>query len=847
MTAEKVKSLALSLLKADSEEEVISILKTAGYWDNKAAWRLYGDKEGNFAQIGNQQSLPEASLVEKAVNCVDTRLMLESGLKGIDPESGDAPVSVRDAVAMFFEGRRAEDNQAGTLLNWESSKRKKESQQITIAATGGRPTQGRRTKRMCLTLCDRGEGQSRARLPHTILSLNAKNKQRIKFVQGKFNMGGSGALRFCGQQGIQLVISRRHPKLVKMESPGDSTANCWAVTVVRREEPSNESGTPIHSEYTYLAPVGAESSPRRGEVLSFASPSLPLMPVGNEAYKEEIEWGTAIKLYEYETTGTQSNVLMKGGLLFAMERLMPEVALPIRMHECRDYGGKEGSYETTIAGLVVRLEDGRGDNLEPGFPKSTKLYAAGTKMTAKIYAFKEDKASTYLHNEGVIFQINGQAHGHLPKNIFSRRKKVNLPRLKDSLLVIVDCSELTVTQREDLFMSSRDRLSDKEIRRSIEDEIMEMLKSHSALKELQQKRRNEDVESKLSEERPLEEVLGKVFRSSPALKALFLEGQRLTKPFKSNTHGGSGEEDGEGSGSKKEQDAKEKFVGKKHPTYFEVKGVSSDTIYRRNAELGRRSKIPFRTDVEDEYFDRAIDRGTHEMEIVDEDDFSIPSGNFNLDSGEGTLTISLPPEAEVDESFTLQVTVNDPTLIEPFVSLIRIRLIEKQKKPFGSRVKKKPKHIGGGRDGTGSGIDLPTVISVKEDDKHWKRHHFTHNVACHVESDPISDENCNGKEQYKHVFYINLDNNALKTEKKYSKQNSRLLEAKFKYAIVLLGIAMIHNESDLLANNDSDGETTIQDQIRKVVSAMAPMILPMIDQLSGLDEAELESFGMIED
>jgi len=838
MTNDEIKDLALMLLRADTEGEVIGILKQAGYWDDPNAWRLYGDKEGNWSQVGNQQSFPEASLVEKVVNSVDTRLMLDCLKRGIDPESDQAPTSVRDAVAMFFENRRATDDEAGTLLNWDSGKRKKESHQITIAATGGRPIQGRKdNKKMCLTICDQGEGQSALRLPKTILSLNAKNKQRIRFVQGKFNMGGSGALRFCGDEGVQLVISRRHPDLAKVEGSTDPTADNWSLTVVRREEPSEESGKPVHSEFTYLAPVGSDHSPRQGEVLNFSADTLPLMPVHDEPYKREVNHGTAIKLYEYETKVRQSHVLMKGGLLFALERLMPEVALPIRMHECRGYKGKEGSFETPLAGLVVRLEDGRGDNLEPGFPKSAKLYAAGTQMTAKIYAFKEDRAATYLQDEGVIFQINGQAHGYLPKSIFSRRRKVALPRLRDSLLVIVDCSALTTKQREDLFMTSRDRLTDNEIRYEVEEEIMEMLKNNSALKQLQQERRNQDIESKLDEERPLEEVLGKVLKASPTLQKLFLAGQRLSKPFQTNKKGGSGDNGDDGGGSKDTKTDGQPFVGKRHPTFFEVKGVHSGQIYRRNCELGRRVRIDFRTDVENEYFDRATDRGTFDIEIVDEDEFTTPNGNFVLDDGDGHLSFSLPPEADADDAFTLQVTVDDPTLTEPFINLIRLRALPKQTRKSGSKKKKKSRSKGGGTQGQGVGIDLPEVIPVRTDDERWNRHHFTPDTACHVETDPVVGDD--GKVIDVHTFFINLDNNSLKTEMKYSKQDPRLLEAKFKYANVLLGLAMLHDDDQHGKGDDSD-RPRVQDRIRAVSQAIAPVLLPMIDQLSGLDESEFE-------
>jgi hypothetical protein len=33
----------MDLVRADSEEQVIQLLKDAGYWNNPAAWRLFGD------------------------------------------------------------------------------------------------------------------------------------------------------------------------------------------------------------------------------------------------------------------------------------------------------------------------------------------------------------------------------------------------------------------------------------------------------------------------------------------------------------------------------------------------------------------------------------------------------------------------------------------------------------------------------------------------------------------------------------------------------------------------------------------------------------------------------------
>ena len=188
------KSLCLSLLRSDTEEEVIQILKSAGYWDDASAWRLYGDKEGNFATAGSQQAEPEAALVEKIINSVDARLISKCLMQKIEPESAAAPNSIREAVAVFYEGKKSGQS-GGSIIEWNQVQRREEAKNITLAATGT-------NKYVCITIADLGEGQSPNRIPDTILSLNKKNKQRIRFVQGKFNMGGTGVLRHCHKNSL---------------------------------------------------------------------------------------------------------------------------------------------------------------------------------------------------------------------------------------------------------------------------------------------------------------------------------------------------------------------------------------------------------------------------------------------------------------------------------------------------------------------------------------------------------------------------------------------------------------------------------------------------------------------
>lgn len=808
MNNEDKKNLALNLLRADTASDVITLLRHANLWDDHNKWRLYGDKEGNRASVGNQQAAPENALAEKVINSVDALLLRECRVRGIDPESKDnAPHSVRQAVAKFFKGENPIDHEtARNLTHWSSSERTKQSREITIAATGAKPGSKRN---MCLTITDKGEGQSPNKIPETILSLNSKNKQGIAFVQGKFNMGGSGALIFC-EESLQLVISRRHPELVDSE---DQDGDLWGVTVVRREAPRQRDGDSIHSEYTYLAPVGYEERPREGKVMRFKADSLPIMPIENRAYDAPLHWGTAIKLYEYKTKSAgQSNILMRDGLLYAMERLLPEIALPVRMHECRDFAGRTGSFDTTLSGLVTRLEDGRGDNLEPGFPISAILNIKGCYINARIYLFKDGAGKTYLDKEGVIFAINGQSHGHFHKSIFGRPKRVGLGRLKDSLVVLLDCSSLDVRQREDLFMSSRDRLTDMPIRKDIENEVQKILKTNESLKRIQNERRQRDLDNKLSEDKPLADVLNKIITGSPVLQNFFGSGRKLANPFPKKPDDKQGNK----------INPRTPFVGKEYPSYFHFHKKKAGDYLHRNTERGRTCKIAFDTDAENKYFDRSINPGKVSVAIMSHVDIDI-SYNITLDAGKSILSLDLPQSVKVGDKLLIKVSVEDGGQANTFENKAALTVIEKSDRKSGSNKKTL-------RDAMG--MDLPKIVPVKEGDDNWVRHEFVKEDACHIISE--ADDSSGEENSIINTFYININNVHLGHELKSAPQSAKILEAKYKYGNVLLGLALMKHYHE--QKNDDD----YMPEIRVILRALSPVLLPIINSLSGIDEQMLE-------
>lgn len=834
MTAPK--QLCLDLLQADTEEAVIAILKTAGYWEDPNAWRFFGDRENNFSTIGNQQSRPEAALTEKVVNAIDARLMCECMTRGVAPTSGAAPRSIKDAVAQFTSSKIAGTSSGGSIQGWTNTQRREESKGITVAVTGSK-------RRPCVTISDAGEGQSPHLMPQTFLSIDKSNKLRIPFVQGKFNMGGTGVLQFCGRSNLQFIVTRRNPEIVRAMAEDDHTTGLWGFTVVRRE---TGKGGVKNSVYTYLAPVGMETNPRYGEVLRFSAESLCLMPDGNKPYARPISSGSAIKLYEYDMKGFSSHALRRDGLLSRLEAMLPEPALPIRIHECRDYGGHVGSFETTLVGLSVRLDDNRGDNIEGGFPDSIPFKVDGENMTACIYAFKADRAETYRTNEGIIFTINGQTHGAIPKTIFSRTK-VKMGRLADSLLVTIDCTEISVRAREDLFMNSRDRLRNTELRKVLEDQLEDILKQHPGLRELRERRQREEIEKRLEQSRPLEEVLEKLLKASPSLSRLLQSGSRILKPFKKGLTQGKDSDKVDGRKGEKP------FVGQSHPTYFKFQNKPYGAILCRGVEVGRRCRISFETDVVNDYFKRAEYPGRFHVEVLEPTGIDEPNWSLTPHDGLASLSLGMPEGFVVGDKMTLQFTVEDDVLSEPFVNIATLTATPETEHHSGSD--KQRDGTGSGGDSSGpSGIALPNIIEVGETD--WDKYMFDRYTACDI----VQDADDESEDDAIYTFRINVDNVHLQTEIKAGAEDPRLPRTKFVFGNVLVGLALIQhfNEREKSrSGDDSNGnengqsklpeELTVEVFVREATRAMAPFILPMINRLGALSEDEVASLGAVGD
>ena len=832
------KRLCSQLLRADSEEFVIGILREAGYWDRPEFWRYYGGVENNWGQSGNQQSLAEAALAEKIVNSVDARLINECRVRDIIPSSTDAPQSIRSAVARFFEDSIGDKIATGGYIeDWGDNKIRDVAEQITLTATGQRPDE------LNLTISDCGEGQSASRLPDTILSLNKNNKMYIPFVQGQFNQGGTGALRFCGAHNLQLVISKRNPSLLNGET--DSRDAEWCFTVVRRERPE---GGRKNSIYTYLAPngVGQTEKDREGSVLSFPGETFGIFPNDVGPYERHAKYGTAIKLFDYKFIGDRSNILRGRSLLSRLDLLLPEIALPVRLYEYRhDRRGTHlevGSRRTTMSGLLRRIRKNSA-NVEKGFPISAPIQPEGEKMIAHIFAFVPEGTSRpgddagegnqgrrlggvrgYRKREGVLFVRNGQTQGTFPKDFF-RREAVMMKPLADDLLVFVECDTLSDSVREDLFMPSRDRLAENDFRQALVDTLEKTIRECEELRALRNRRQQERLNARLEDEKPLADVLQSLIKNSPNLTTLLQLGQRISAPFKSK--------------ETKSED-KAEFKGEVYPSYFKTKGVQYGTVAKFARPINHRIRLTFETDARNDYFTRSAERGSFDLTRLDlnSSEKKIGVTGPNLRNGIATVTLDLPVEAKVGDQITFIARVSDARAAFENQVIVTVLPSSKHKKGRPSR-RRPPGDKKGNERERPMEVAPPKIRRIYRE--HWEEEGFDENTAMMVS--PLGYTEDESGEL--HEFRINMDNSPLVNESKQKRltpDQDKLLREQFLYANVLIGLSLLLEDKKTKRSEELDDHTsrdTIEDRIEWTCRSVAPFIPALVS----LGSSELEADG----
>jgi len=315
--------------------------------------------------------------------------------------------------------------------------RREQAEEIQIVADGT-------PRDTSVIIYDNGEGQYPNDFEDTFLSLLRGNKNEIHFVQGKYNMGGSGAIVFCGRSGYQLIGSKRYNGLGK-----------FGYTLIRQHPLSKEEErTKKNTWYEYL-------------VINDAIPAFETGEMNLRLHNRKFKTGTVIKLYSYQFPSGYSGFAQD--LNQSINEYLFEPALPILTVEKKERYPNNKVLELDLYGLKRRLEesteyiddDGRfSEEYEDELFGKMKVNCYVFKAKVKNWDVKKTKEQIqrrfFKNNMAVLFSMNGQVHGHYTSEFITRSLKMSI--LKNHLLIHVDCTKMDYNFRKELFMASRDRL-----------------------------------------------------------------------------------------------------------------------------------------------------------------------------------------------------------------------------------------------------------------------------------------------------------------------------------------------------------------------------------------------------
>ena len=582
------------LFKSDGEVEVSDIIRENDLLGNSSNWLPYGGTKNNFASFENQQSNAVPALIEKLTNSIDSMILKKCRIRGIDPKSLlEAPRSLVKAVEVFFNIPQ------GELGKIPVSQRREMSLDIQLIATGRKEDKGD------LIIFDNAEGQNPQDFAETFLSLGKSNKNEIKFVQGKFNMGSTGAVVFCGKNRYQLIGSKLNMDIFDRDKYED---NKFGFTLVRRHPLSSQEGEQYKSTwYEYFA-------------INKTIPSFNIDQIDLKLHKTKFKSGTIIKLFSYELPRGCRGVI-RGRLYHALNQVLYKPALPFMLMD-RRYDVKKDLASFYVYGNHTRLEDERRNILEI---KPIYLSSEGPdigKFNIKIFLLKENEDKSkekesirnYIGDYPVTFIVDGKIHGHRSKLFIKNKLKLNF--LERFLMLCIDCTNLKTDFKQDIFMANRWGLKETDKLGILEDKIIEMVAKNDILISLNNEKKERLIGGSKSEKG--QKLIKDMLIKNPATDNL-KEFLNKIGDFQLPQTGKSSSKNNKLKKGKKRgfDKKKDNIVSKRFPSIFKIKSkINEDGKFVKGIPLGGNGKINFETDVQDDYFYRLRDKGRLEMKIL---------------------------------------------------------------------------------------------------------------------------------------------------------------------------------------------------------------------------------------
>ncbi len=768
------------LFRSSIEGEVHAVLMDCELIESPENWKPYGGNDNNYGVVENQQASPIPALVEKITNSIDAILERRCLEEGIDPKSAEAPASIKDGVTRFFPEQK----------NWDlSALRKQQSEMLQIIADGPR-------LETSLVIFDEGVGQAPEDFEDTFLSLLRGNKNEIHFVQGKYNMGGAGAVVFCGKHRYQLVASKRFDN--------DSE---FGFTLVRRHPlTASEEVTRKNTWYEYL-------------VIDGMIPSFKIDELDLGLANRKFTTGSVIKLYSYDLPSGSRSVISRD-LNQSLNEYLFSPALPVLTVDTAARYPDDRNLERDLFGLQRRLEEDNSKYVQVFFSDEVNDAEIGSlKVTSYVFHARAERKSSkdtrntiqrefFKNRMSVIFSMNGQVHGHLTSEFITRSLK--FPLLKDHLIIHVDCTGVKTSVRNELFMASRDRLKGGEESRALRRRLVQLL-ANGRLKEINASRKASlniegndaaDLLRNMTRNMPLKQDLAKLLNQTFLLKDE-RDGKR-NKPKQSSR-------------TQTQKLDKHEFNPQRFPSTFQIDVKTKDKSGFPLVMLpaGSEKTIRFSTDVEDQYFDRVSEPGELRLALLGPEPTESSGGNglgdltdinevLNIvksSPASGTIRVHVNAKEELSVGEAIKVRAE---LTQPSGTLAQVFMV-KISDPENKKTTKKPGNTPDDR----LGLPEPVMVYKESRDDHtgsiltWEKLdengiEMSHETVVH----PLADEDGLGS------IYVNMDSTALlnyrsglKTEEAISVAEKRYFSAVYFHTLFLFAITknrkyLLHREVD---------------------------------------------------
>lgn len=711
------KKMLLELYNASDSESLYKLIVSYGL-DTSEYWKPYGGNMNNAGIFENQQSSPENALVEKLTNSIDAILMKECMIRGIQPKdktSSKVPQTINAAINLFFNV----DN--GKWENIVATERNRIAQDIQIILTGDKKTPN-------VAIYDNGEGQNPSNFENTFLSIARGNKNDVPFVQGKYNMGSTGALVFCGgKHRYQMIISRRNTKL-------NDSDGLIGFTLVRRHilTPEEEPKYKL-TWYEYL-------------VINDDIPYVNDQNLDLGLNKTQFACGSVVKLYSYQLTHPSGATL---DLWRELNPLLFESALPILIYENRNFEGHSST--KVMLGNRTRLALDSNKHIE--FQKSFQINVFNSNIPMQVYLFnRETKNREFIWGKSVVYTLNGQTQGYEPKSFISQ--DLGFRNLREYMLVCIDCSQIGTTARQELFMASRDRLKQGGFYSELRQSIIDLLSKDTHLRQKEQEYKGR-VFRETGEDRDMVQSLFSKLKGNQDIRKMFSGNNGafsfFTKKVKNPVQS-----------EKQKEEKKENKKLKRYPTLLKIKGFEkSSEDFVKVIHKGGKGKITLETDVENTFLSRSDDAGTIEITTLDFGKYSGQGGGQHLPnedstklrvqfSGpcEGEIEVMIEPreEAEVGDSIQLSIKMISSAGKYEVVAFIKIDNETAKTKEPKKKTIEEPQ------------LALPKLTRVVQDSDDPEQAKWT---DCGMTSETIVKTKINSDGAIDEVL-INMDSNLVK-------------------------------------------------------------------------------------